>query len=398
MKTKENFPIFKNNPELVYLDSAATTQKPQIVIDTSKEFYEKNNASPNRGVYDLSENATKKLNSSRKIISEFINSNENEIIFTKNATESINLIANGIVYLIPSKKDEILITEMEHHSNILPWQSLAKKLNLKLKAIKINENYELDLEDARKKISDKTAIIAFSHASNVLGTINPVEELIKLSKEKNILTVIDGTQIVPHKKIDVKNLGCDFFVFSSHKIFGPAGVGILYGKYDLLDKIPPFNKGGGIVKSVSLEKAEYLPPPEKFEAGTQNIAEIIAFAEAINFINNLSFKQIEKHEEELYNYAIKKLKKINNIKIYNPEKNSVPLISFNLENIHCHDIATILNDDKIAIRAGHHCAMPLMKTLKVQGTCRISLSIYNTKEDIDKLIQGLEKAQEVFKQ
>ena len=402
-KFKKDFPIFKNLPKLVYLDSAATSQRPKIVVDALKNFYEKENANIHRGIYTLSEDATKNYELVRKKIANFINSNADEIIFTKNATEGFNLLANTIKELISKDKNEIVLTDMEHHSNLLPWQNFAKKYKFKLKFIPLTKNYELDYDKAKELINKKTAIISFTFVSNVLGTINDAQKLISLANTQNALTIIDASQAIQHFKINVKKLNCDFLAFSSHKMMGPTGVGVLYGKKKLLEKMPPFLVGGGTIDSVDYENAVYLDPPRKFEAGTQNFADVIALGNSIDYLKQIGFDKIQKHESELFEYALEKLHKIKDIKIYNPGKNkSAPVISFNLQDIHPHDIAHILNDYNIAIRAGHHCCMPLIKKLgilgacKVSGVCRASLSIYNTKEDIDKLIAALKKAQEIF--
>lgn len=397
---KDDFPIFKNHSDLVYLDSAATSQKPKQVIGAIKNFYEYENANIHRGIYTLSEIATEKYEESRKKISNFINASQEEIVFTRNTTESINLLSYTINEILPESKikDEIVLSEMEHHSNLIPWQQFAKRHNFKLKFIPITKNYELDYELAKNLINDKTAIVSVTHISNVLGTVNDVKFLIKLAKEKKALTIIDAAQSVPHMKTDVKNLDCDFMVFSSHKIYGPLGIGILYGKKELLKKLPPFLFGGGMISSVSYQETNFAEPPKKFEAGTPNIEGAIVLAEAINYIEDLNIKNIENYEKSLLDYTLEKLKSIDDLIIYNPGKDkSISVISFNLKNIHPHDVASILNEENIAIRAGHHCCMPLMKKLGISGTCRISLSIYNTKEDIDKLINGLKKVQGVFK-
>ena len=402
-KFKKDFPIFKNLPKLVYLDSAATSQRPKIVVDALKNFYEKENANIHRGIYTLSEDATKNYELVRKKIANFINSNADEIIFTKNATEGFNLLANTIKELISKDKNEIVLTDMEHHSNLLPWQNFAKKYKFKLKFIPLTKNYELDYDKAKELINKKTAMISFTFVSNVLGTINDAQKLISLANTQKAMTIIDASQAIQHFKINVKKLNCDFLVFSSHKMMGPTGVGVLYGKKKLLEKMPPFLVGGGTIDSVDYENAVYLDPPRKFEAGTQNFADVIALGNSIDYLKQIGFDKIQKHESELFEYALEKLHKIKDIKIYNPGKNkSAPVISFNLQDIHPHDIAHILNDYNIAIRAGHHCCMPLIKklgilgTCKVSGVCRASLSIYNTKEDINKLITALKKTQEIF--
>ena len=397
---KNLFPIFEKNPDLVYLDSAATTQKPKIVIDKEKEFYKNKNSNIHRGLYKLSEEATQEYEGARKIIAKFINASQNEIIFTKGTTESLNLLAYTIDSLTWENKNkgknEILLTEMEHHSNLVPWQQLEKAFGYKLKFIPIKKDLTLDYNQAKKLINKNTAIVSISMISNALGTQNDVKSLIKLAKKHKAITIVDAAQAIAHKKINVKELDCDFLAFSGHKTFAPFGIGVLYGKYKLLDKMRPFHFGGDMIESVSFNSSTFQIPPYKFEAGTQNITGAIALGEAISFINKIGIKNIENYESNLTKYTYNKLKTIKGITIYKP-KNSQNIISFNLNEIHCHDVAQILSDKfNICIRAGHHCAMPLMTKLKIAGTCRISISIYNTKEDIDKLISGLIKVKEVF--
>lgn len=398
MSLKKDFPIFEKNKKLVYLDSASTSQKPKEVIETIKFFYENDNANIHRGIYDLSEKATEKYNSSRKKIAEFINAKQTEIIFTKNTTESINLLARTIKPILEKGKNEIVLTEMEHHSNLIPWQKFAEENNFKLKFIPITSNYELDYSEAEKLINKQTALVSLTHISNVFGTINDIKKIINLAKEKKALTIIDGAQSIVHTKIDVKDLKCDFLAFSSHKMFGPFGLGILYGKENHLVNMNPFFYGGGMVDLVNYEKSAFREHPEKFEAGTQNISGVIALESSINYINKIGLDKIREHENNLLKYALEKLKSLDKIIIYNPGRDkSSSIISFNIKNVHPHDIASILNEDNIAVRAGHHCCMPLMKKLNISGTCRISFSIYNTEEDIDRLIEGLKKVQEIFK-
>jgi len=397
---KNLFPIFEKNPALVYLDSAATTQKPKIVIDKEKEFYKNKNSNIHRGLYKLSEEATQEYEGARKIIAKFINASQNEIIFTKGTTESLNLLAYTIDSLTWENKNkgknEILLTEMEHHSNLVPWQQLEKAFGYKLKFIPIKKDLTLDYNQAKKLINKNTAIVSISMISNALGTQNDVKSLIKLAKKHKAITIVDAAQAIAHKKINVKELDCDFLAFSGHKTFAPFGIGVLYGKYKLLDKMRPFHFGGDMIESVSFNSSTFQIPPYKFEAGTQNITGAIALGEAISFINKIGIKNIENYESKLTDYTYNKLKTIKGITIYKP-KNSQNIISFNLNEIHCHDVAQILSDKfNICIRAGHHCAMPLMTKLKIAGTCRISISIYNTKEDINKLISSLIKVKEVF--
>ncbi|PIN95629.1 cysteine desulfurase CsdA [Candidatus Pacearchaeota archaeon CG10_big_fil_rev_8_21_14_0_10_31_9] len=400
MPYKKHFPIFENNPNLVYLDSAATTQKPKVIINKEKEFYEKENSNIHRGLYKLSEHATQEYEKVRKIIANFIGANHNEIIFTKGATESLNLLAYTIDSLAwenkKKGKNEIVLTELEHHSNLVPWQQLEKAFGYKLRFIPIKTDLTLDYNLARKVIGKNTAVVSISLVSNALGTQNDAKSVIKLAKKYKAITIIDAAQGIAHKKINVKDLECDFLTFSGHKAFAPFGIGVLYGKYNLLEKMRPFHFGGGMIESVNFHSSSFQNPPHKFEAGTPNISGAIILGEAINFINKIGLKNIEKYESSLVNYTYNKLKTIKGITIYKPA-NSQSIISFNLKDIHCHDVAQILSDKfNICIRAGHHCAMPLMSKLRVQGTCRISLSIYNTKEDIDKLIIGLNKVKEVF--
>jgi cysteine desulfurase/selenocysteine lyase len=392
---KKDFPIFKNRKNLVYLDSAATSQKPKQVIEAIKEFYENSNANAGRGVYALSEEATELYNKSRISVAKFINSEREEIIFTKSATDSLNKLALVIDKITGKEKNEVVLTEMEHHSNLIPWQQLAKRKNWKLKFIKINKDFSLDLEDAKQKLTDKTAILSFSHISNTLGTVNPAKELIKIARQKNVLTVIDAAQSVPHMEVDVKSLDCDFLVFSGHKMLSAFGIGVLYGKKELLEKLPPFEFGGGMIKTVSLDSTEFAEIPERFEAGTQDVASAVSLSSAISYLEKIGMRNIELYEKQLSDYAIKKLKTIGGIKLYTPKDNS-GIISFNISSLHPHDVASLLSDFKICVRAGHHCTMPLMKTLGLQGTVRISFYIYNTFEDIDKLIEGIKKVKEKF--
>ncbi len=395
MNIKKDFPIFENNPNLVYLDSAANTQIPTQVIETIKKFHETENANINRGLYNLSINATKKYEQARKTIAKFINAEPEEIIFTFGTTDAINKLSRVLPRLF-NKKDEIILSEMEHHSNLIPWQEAAKNFSMKLKFIPV-KNFELDYDVAKKLINKNTAIVSITHVSNALGTLNNIEKIIKLAKKNGALVVIDVAQSISRIKINVKKLNCDFLVFSGHKIYGSFGIGILYGKKFLLEKIQPFNFGGNMIEKAELQNAIYTTPPRKFEAGTQNIAGAIALGESIKYLEKIKMENIEKYEKKLTNYAFRRLREIKNIIIYSakPNKNA-GLISFNLKGIHPHDVAEILNEKNIAIRAGHHCCMPLMKKLQTPGTCRISFGIYNNKGDIDKLINGLKKVQEAF--
>lgn len=397
-KLRKDFPIFKNNKGMIYLDNASTSQRPKQVIKAVTDFYEKDNANVGRGLNTLAEKAMERYDRARKIIAEFINASPNEIVFTKNTTESLNLLSYTLSSIIPKEKDEIVLTEMEHHSNLIPWQYLAKRKKMKLKRIRVKEDFTLDMEDLKDKLTDKTAIISVTHVSNVLGTINPINEIVKLGKNHGAITIIDAAQSISKIKIDVKKLGCDFLAFSSHKMLGPTGIGVLYGKKEILEKIPPFNFGGGMIKRVGWGSAEWADIPEKFEAGTQNIAGAIGFGEAIKYLEKIGLENIADWERQLTNYTLEKLKKIPEIKIYNPMANkSAGIISFNLGKIHPHDVSALLDEKGIIIRAGHCCVMPLMKKLGVpQGISRISFSIFNTFEEIDNIIEVLKKIKKRF--
>ncbi len=396
-KLKEDFPIFKNQKNLVYLDNGATTQKPNQVIKTISGFYEKYNANVARGFYKQAEVAMEQYQNARKVVANFINALPEEIIFTHNATDSINSIAYAIESVIPKGKDEIVITEMEHHSNLIPWQQLALRKNMKLKYIKVRDDFTLDLEDAMQKITKKTAIVSLTHISNSLGTINPVSEIVKIAKSRGALTLVDATQSVPHMKVDVKEIDSDFLIFSGHKMLAPTGVGVIYGKKELLEKMQPFNFGGGMIKSVSQDSSQWAEIPEKFEAGTPNIAGVIALAEAISYIDKIGVDNIHRWESELMKYLIENLKKVGDIIFYNAGlKNSSGILSFNIKGIHAHDTAEILDSYNIAVRAGHHCTMPLMKRFEIPGTVRASFYFYNTYEDIDRLVSAVKKTKEKF--
>ena len=396
-KLKKDFPIFKNSQGLVYLDNAATSQRPKQVIKAVIGFYEKENANPGRGIHTLAEKAMIRYNEARKIVSNFVGADSKEIVFTRNATESLNLLSYTLLSIIPKGKNEILLTEMEHHSNLVPWQQMAKRSGMVLKFVKIKEDFTLDLEDAKRKITEKTAVFAFTAVSNVLGTVNPMKELTKIAKQKGALVIIDGAQAVSHIKVNVKDIGCDFFAFSSHKMLGPGGIGVLYGRKELLEKMRPFNFGGGMIKNVGFDSTEFANIPEKFEAGTQHIADAVGLSAAIRYLEKIGMKNVSEWEKKLTEYAYSKLSTIEGVKIYS-FKNSSSIVSFTLEGVHGHDIAELLNRDKIAIRAGHQCAMPLMNVLGVKGgVCRISFSFYNTFEDVDKLIKSLKKVKEKFK-
>lgn len=372
------FPILN---KITYLDNAATTQKPKIVINKIKEYYENNNANIHRGLYDLSEKSTIMYDEAREKVAKLINADKREIIFTKGATESANLLASSL-------KGKIVLTEMEHHANLIPWQKRKPKF------IKI-KGYELDYSDAEKKIKGSD-IVSIIHVSNVLGTINDIDKIIRIARKNKAITIIDASQSVGHMEVDVKKLDCDFLFFSGHKMFGPTGIGVLYGKYELLKEMPPYELGGDMIEEVTLTKATYTDPPQRFEAGTPNIAGAIGLGKAVDFVRSIGVDKIEKHEKELAEYCIKKMRKIPEIDVYSADKNK-GIVSFNIKKIHIHDVASILNEEKICVRAGKHCAHPLIKKLGLDGTVRASFTIYNTKKDVDKLIRGLNKVLKVMK-
>ena len=386
-KIKKDFKILEN--DLIYLDSAATSLTPNEVIETMSSYYLKYNANVHRGAYELSNQASEIFEESRKKIAKFINAQPEEIIFTKGTTESINIVANAIKL---KENENIVLTKLEHHSNIVPWLNFNNKNKIKYIDLK---NYEIDL-NSLNKIDKNTKIVSFAYASNVLGTILPVKEIIKKAKENNALTHIDAAQIIAHKKIDVKELDCDFLSFSGHKMLGPTGIGILYGKKELLNEIDPLLYGGNMISNVDLNKIEYNDLPFKFEAGTPNISAVFGLSKAIEYIENIGFENIDKHEKKLKKKLIDELNKLN-VEIYhNKSEENLGIVSFNLKNINFTDLSFFLDKKNIAIRSGVHCAMPLMKELKIDGCCRISLYIYNNENDINKLIEAIKEAKNIF--
>lgn len=401
-KIKQDFPIFNqkiNDETLVYLDNAATSQIPKFVEEKVRDFNEKERANVHRGVHALGLRATNQYESSRQKVANFIGANNaKEVIFTSGCTDSLNLVAASFGEQNIQAGDEILVSIMEHHSNLLPWQQLAKRKQAKLNFIEINSDGLLDIKNLKSKINSKTKIVALTHVSNVLGTINPIKELTDLAHEKGAIVVVDGAQAVGHFPIDVAELNVDFYAFSGHKMFAPTGIGVLYGKKDLLDKMQPYRLGGEMIANVTREGAKWAEVPYKFEAGTPNIAGAIGLGAAIDYLQSLDFELIQKHEQELTSYALEKLKNVLGLTIYGPQKGNgrIGVISFNLKNIHPHDLATALDLNGIEVRAGHHCAQPLMASLDTESTVRASLSIYNTKDDIDKLVSSLHEAKEFF--
>ena len=396
---KEDFPILKNR-DMAYLDSGATTQKPQKVLDAVESFYEHENANPHRGAYSLSIEATEAYESTRGKIAKFINARyPEEIIFSKNATESLNLLAYSYGLDNLEKEDEVVISIMEHHSNLVPWQYVTNKTGSTLKYMYINDNFEISKEEIESKITDKTKIVGITHISNVLGTINPVKEIIKYAHKKGAIVIVDASQSIPHMKIDVQDLDADFLVFSGHKMLAPLGIGVLYGKKELLQKMKPFLMGGDMREYVYEQKTTFAPLPNKFEAGTQNVEGVIGLGAAIDYINEIGYDKIAEVEKELTEYAREKLSKLDYLDLYlTPNKeNHSSVFSFNIKGVHPHDVASILDTENVYVRSGNHCAQPLLRSLGIDSTCRASLYFYNTKEDIDKLVHGLDKAYDMFK-
>jgi len=400
INVKKDFPIFKrkiDNKEIIYLDSAATTQKPKIVIDKIKEFYEKHNSNIHRGLYTLSDEATSLYEKSREKVAKFINADREEIIFTKNTTEAINYAVFGYFSKILKKGDTILLTEMEHNSNVVPWKLLSKKNGFKIGYLNVDDS-RIDLRELDERLKDKKVkVLAITHASNVLGTINPIKEISRICRKYNTKLFVDGAQAIPHLKIDVHDLNCDFYAFSAHKMLGPLGVGVLYVKKEFLKSLTPFISGGGTVLEVTKENLKFKEGHEKFEGGTPNIADVVSFSHALDYLNKIGMNNIKKYEDELTKYALEKLNKIKDIKIYNNHlSNRLGVIAFNLKGIHAHDVASILDGEGICVRASHHCSMILHKKLGINASVRVSFYIYNSKKDIDKLIQGLLKVKKVF--
>ena len=396
---KKDFPLLENE-NITYLDSGATTQKPIQVIKTVEKFYQKYNANPHRGAYSLSVEATEQYENTRTKIAKFINAkHREEIIFSKNATESLNLIAYSYGLDNLKKDDEVVISIMEHHSNLVPWQKITKQTCSKLNYMYINENYEITDEEIESKITDKTKIVGITHVSNVLGTINNVKKIIKYAHKKGAIVIVDASQSIPHMKIDVQDLDADFLVFSGHKMLAPLGIGVLYGKREILNKMTPFLMGGDMIEYVYEQDTTFAPLPNKFEAGTQNVEGVIGLGAAIDYIENLGYDKIQEIEHEVISYARQELSKLDYLTLYTTpnEENHSSVISFNIKGVHPHDVASILDSEGVCVRSGNHCAQPLMRFLGIDSTCRASFYIYNTKEDVDKLVKALDKAYNMFK-
>ncbi|WP_423062667.1 cysteine desulfurase [Candidiatus Paracoxiella cheracis] len=398
---RKDFPLLKqkvHGKPLAYLDSGATSQKPQAVIDVVEHYYKYDNANVHRGVYSLSERATAAYEAVRQKVKDFINAPHlHEIIFTRGTTDAINLVASSFGLLKIKAGDEIIISAMEHHSNIVPWQILCERTGATLKVIPVNDDGSLDLEHYESLMSDKTQLVSLAHMSNVLGTINPVKQMIKIAHQHDIPVLLDGAQAVSHMHVDVQDLDCDFYAFSSHKLYGPTGVGVLYGKSKWLNQMPPYQSGGAMISRVSFSKTEYTVLPQKFEAGTPNMAGIIGMGAAIDYVNNIGFEAIAAHESALTHYASELLQQIPGLRIIGNVPNKAAVISFVMEQAHSHDIATILDHEGIAIRAGHHCAMPLMERFNVAATARASFGVYNNKQEVDRLVAGLHKVIALFR-
>ena len=394
-KIREDFPILSkkiNGSDLVYFDNAATSQTPTQVIQKIVEYYENHNSNIHRGLHSLSADATNQYESSRKKIqNHFGIKNDYEVIFTSGTTHGINIVSSGLESQIGSS-DELIVSEMEHHSNIVPWQILCEKTGAKLRVIPMKDNGSIDIEAFKKMLNNNVKFVFINHVSNSLGTINPIKEIIDLSHKNKTKVLIDGAQGAAHFKINLSEIDVDYYVASAHKLCGPTGVGFLYGKSELLEELPPYQGGGEMISSVTFEKTEYADLPHKFEAGTPNISGVIGFGAAIDYMNNIGFDNIEAHEQELLKYATDRLNKIPGIKIYGDQVNKISVISFNLSNHHPSDIGSILDQFGIAVRTGQHCTQPIMDFYKIPGTVRVSLSFYNTKSEIDLLIDALEKA------
>mgnify|MGYP001326471029 FL=1 len=399
-KIKKQFPIFKtkvNGKNLVYLDSAASAQKPEVVIDSMKLVYENKYANVHRGIYYLSQVATDAYESSREKIKSFLNaSSTEEIIFTRGATEGINLVANCLMKKFISEGDEVLISTLEHHSNIIPWQIVCEQKKAKLMEIKPSDNGDITVDDVKRMISKNTKVIALPHITNSLGSLLPIKDICYEAKKHNIITVIDGCQAAPHIPIDLQELGCDFYVFSGHKLYGPSGIGVLYGKKNILEGLDPYQTGGEMIDFVSIEKSTYAPLPHKFEAGTPNIVGAISLGHAVDFVQKIGMSKIKYHSTKLTNYLLEKLKNDNDIQLIGNPEERISIISFLYKGAHPHDLALLLDKRGIALRAGHHCAQPAMRHFKVDTTLRASIGVYNDFDDVDYFLENLNDVKKYF--
>lgn len=396
---KNEFPIFAaQSGKLVYLDSGATSQKPRCVIDAVIDCYETKNANIHRGVYSLSQRATEAFDSSREVVRRFLNAkNASEIVFVRGATEGINLIATAFGRSEVKEGDEIILSYMEHHSNIVPWKMLCEEVGAKLKVIELNSSGELDLDNFKSLISKKTKLVSLAHVSNVLGTINPIKEIVAIAHGENIPVLVDGAQAVAHIPVDLQELDCDFYVFSAHKTYGPSGIGVLYAKEEFLNKMSPYQGGGDMIESVSFDKITYARPPQRFEAGTVHLAGALGLAAALKFVEDLGIEKIAEHEKALAQAAELALSEIPGLKIVGQAKDKTGVVSFILAGVHPHDVATILDQEGLALRAGHHCAQPLMQYLGISATTRATFGVYNTAQDVEALVAGVKQVRKFFK-
>lgn len=399
-RLRQDFPALHqlvHGKPLVYLDNAATTQKPQLVIDRVCHYYQENNSNVHRGVHLLSERATQDFESSRTTVQAFLNAKHNhEIIFTRGTTDSINIVAGSFGRKFLNAGDEVVITHMEHHSNIVPWQMICEERGATLKVVPINDDGELLLEEFEKLLTPRTKIVSVVHVSNTLGTVNPVKQIIDMAHARDIPVLVDGAQATPHMQVDVQELDCDFYVFSGHKVYGPTGVGVLYGKSKWLNAMPPHHGGGDMIRSVSFEKTTYNELPYKFEAGTPNIAGVIGLGAALEYLSEVDLEAVSTYEHDLLDYATESLRNISGLRIIGNARERAGAVSFVLQGIHPHDIGTILDQQGIAIRTGHHCTQPLMERFRVPATARAALAFYNTREEIDALVRGIYKVKDIL--
>jgi cysteine desulfurase / selenocysteine lyase len=400
-RLRHDFPILDQtvgDAALIYLDNAATTHKPLVVINALQQFYRADNSNIHRGLHTLSERATDQYEKARARVQRFIKAAaRDEIVFLRGVTEAVNLVAAGFGRKVVLPGDEIIITEMEHHSNIVPWQMLCEERGALLKVIPVDDNGDLRLDEYEKLLTERTRLVALAHASNVLGTVNPLRAIIELAHQQNIPVFVDGAQGAPHLKVDVEELGCDFYAFSGHKIYGPTGIGVLYGKAERLAEMLPYQTGGGAINSVTFARTGFKPPPAKFEAGTPNIAGAIGLGAALDYIDAIGLERITSYEDELLDYAAMRLAEIPGLRILGKPRTRIGIVSFAVRGAHAHDVATILDSLGIAIRAGHHCAQPLHERFGIGATARVSLAFYNVKEEIDKLVEGIYMVKNIFK-
>jgi cysteine desulfurase/selenocysteine lyase len=399
-RIRADFPLLTRQPEgrpLAYLDNAATTQKPRLVVDTVKQYYEDYNANIHRGVYKLSEQSTAAFEGSRVKLQRFINAaQQQEVIFVRGTTDAINLVAHSYGRVSLAAGDEVVISAMEHHSNIVPWQIVCEATRARLRVVPMTDEGELELDEYEKLLNPKTKLVALVHVSNSLGTINPVKEMVAIAHGHNIPVLVDGAQAVPHMAVDVQDLDCDFYALSGHKMFGPTGIGVLYGKAELLNAMPPYQGGGEMIRSVCFDKTTYAPLPAKFEAGTPNIAGAIGLGAAVDYLNGMSWEAIHTHESDLLRYATESLEAIPGLHILGTAKEKASVVSFVLDAVHAHDVGTILDKEGVAIRTGHHCTQPVMERLGVPATARASFAFYNTRDEVDALVRAVHRVHEVF--